>query len=346
MDVCGIDATLNDIYLAESPGTTTIQLGGNCTDGTVLHIPDQAETIVVIFFFTLIGIMGIVFNIISILVVMRGKHTAKAIKGTKIQLVNQSAGDLTMALICTPRTIVRDLAFSWPDSEALCRLVPFFGQSAFESSVAWSVAISIERFVAVFFPFRIRFYRGRHKIIVAVALWTLMAISNIEYLIYKTPKVINTYSNSSISPKSLRLCVNTVPLAQTNKPLYDVLEGLPYLIFSVIIILMYSSIGVKLWMRKRNKILRSDNKANRVEKVSPYSPVSLIHRGPLYVTNNIPTMQLQLRFPRSIRFPCNSKFLFSWIRIDYNQNCDQFAHTGVPSSQARGEFSTSRTEGT
>ena len=260
MDICGIDTSLNDIYLAN-----TAKTGINCTD-TLQRIPTEAERITVIFIFTVTGLTGIVFNSISIWVVLRGKNTSKAIRGTKLQLVNQSAGQLIMALICTPRTIVRDLAYSWPDSAALCKLVPFLGESAFESSVAWSATISVERFIAVFFPFRIRYYRKKHKIAVAVGLWTVVACANIEHLIYKTPKIINT--NLSMHPETLRLCVNTVPMASTNKGLYYILEGLPYLLFSMIIISMYSAIGLKLWLRKRSKKLKSDNNTNRIEKVS------------------------------------------------------------------------------
>ena len=88
MDICGIDTSLNDIYLAN-----TAKTGINCTD-TLQRIPTEAERITVIFIFTVTGLTGIVFNSISIWVVLRGKNTSKAIRGTKLQLVNQSAGQL------------------------------------------------------------------------------------------------------------------------------------------------------------------------------------------------------------------------------------------------------------
>lgn len=246
MDICGIGTTLNDVYVENS---NLEPRSNNCTGLATFHLATQAEIATVATVFTCIGIMGLVFNAASIWIMLHGRHMSKATRGTRVQLLNQSAGDLLMAVVCTPLTIVRDLGISWPDTPAVCKTATFIGQSAFEASVAWTVTISVERFVAVYFPIQVRYYRKRHKLVVAAVVWILMGMSNIEYLIYKEIFMF-TITTEDNNTRTVRLCVNTVPLASENKALYDVLEGLPYLLFTLTILAMYTSIGVKLLRRK------------------------------------------------------------------------------------------------
>lgn len=123
--------------------------------------------------------LGVILNLISICTIIRGEETSKQMK---IQMVNLAVADL---LACVAPAYI---ALGWTGKTyvASCQIMSIIGNGAFYAGLLWNMVISMERFVIVYFPFRAQRYTRKHKIIVAVCVWTICLVSVIKYIRYES----------------------------------------------------------------------------------------------------------------------------------------------------------------
>lgn len=242
----------------QNVGTMNLSQGNSTTgDGSPYDMITETDMVLVIVIFSSIGMLGVIFNIVSLLILKSGKYSNKS---TRIQLLNQAANDLLMSIICPPRFIVRELVIPWPNSPALCKVVVFSSETVFMSSVIWNAAISIERFIAVFFPLRMLSYTSKQKTIVAAVVWCVAIAINIDNFVFYT--IVDRYSRPQ--------CLSTNPLKQNHPVRYQVLDALPYIILSLTIIVMYTCVGLKLLFRRyvRHPERHEEDPTDQTEKVN------------------------------------------------------------------------------
>ena len=196
------------------------------------------DTLVVSISLSLIALLGITFNSVSLAVIRSGKHSNKS---TRIHLMNQAASDVLMSLVCPARFILRELIVPMPQSAAFCKLLTLTSESLFVCSLMWNAAISVERFVAVYYPLKMLSYNKKHKIAVSVLVWTVSLLINVDSLFtYTTVYYIDRY-----------LCVPARSVSsENNMTFYTVKEALPYVLLSLTIVIMYTCVGLKLLYRK------------------------------------------------------------------------------------------------
>ncbi|XP_057328495.1 growth hormone secretagogue receptor type 1-like isoform X1 [Microplitis mediator] len=98
-------------------------------------------------------VLGIIGNLMVPLVVFRGKDMRNS---TNIFLVNLSAADLCVLLICAPTVLVEVNSGPqvWPLGEHMCKAVPFVELTVAHASVLTILAISFERYYAICEPLR------------------------------------------------------------------------------------------------------------------------------------------------------------------------------------------------
>ena len=91
---------------------------------------------------------GLILNIITIIVILRGRHTGK---DSKVQLVNISLSDITFCLV----TSFYYLAVATPEipkSLGFCRFSILIATTGTYAAVLWRMVVSIERLLIAFAP--------------------------------------------------------------------------------------------------------------------------------------------------------------------------------------------------
>ena len=198
--------------------------------------------------YALITLLGIVLNLLTIFIVALGTNIGKEFK---IQLINLAIADITLALIVPAYMAVNSLDISFPDSSILCKIFCFATHAASYTSLLCNVAISLERFVIIYFPFRASRYRKRHKLLVIAAVWIVGALPGIGTLMFAD--VIQIRNNF--------YCVD-VPVPE---PLEPALRTLKYAAPAFVIVLVYTLVFIKLCFQKSNDI--QINSSNTWKKV-------------------------------------------------------------------------------
>lgn len=150
-----------------------------------------------------------------------------------MQTINLAVADMLacvhpgyLQLVWTAKTVVS------------CQILCFIN-GAFYTGLLWNMVISMERFVIVFFPFRARRYSRKHKIIVAVCVWTIGLGVYVPYIphVYTIDVLVDgtfCYYNFEIG---IEPC------------LYHWLETIRYGVPALVIATSYLLIGLKLYRR-------------------------------------------------------------------------------------------------
>lgn len=116
------------------------------------------------------AVLGVVFNLLTIITLLTGRRNSREIR---IQLVNLAISDLLWSLVGPAIFVYIRLEIPMTSNEALCKLISFLGFLVVTVSPLCNVAISLDRFVAVYFPMKIINYRTRHKVMAAAAVWMI-----------------------------------------------------------------------------------------------------------------------------------------------------------------------------
>ncbi|XP_034952293.1 growth hormone secretagogue receptor type 1 [Chelonus insularis] len=121
-------------------------------------------------------VLGIIGNLMVPLVVLRGKDMRNS---TNIFLVNLSAADLCVLLICAPTVLVEVNSGPqvWPLGEHMCKAVPFVELTVAHASVLTILAISFERYYAICEPLRAGYICTKARaIFLCILAWIVAAV--------------------------------------------------------------------------------------------------------------------------------------------------------------------------
>ena len=138
------------------------------------HISDESCVAA----FGTVGILGLLLNTVTILILQFGKSFGKAIH---IQLMNIAIADLLSAVL-TPTFIAlwECTDTSYPQSTALCKSHWQLISTIIYGSMMAKAWIAIERFAAVYFPLKMLSYRKKHIIIAIIATWIVSFILHLD----------------------------------------------------------------------------------------------------------------------------------------------------------------------
>ena len=185
-----------------------------------------------------LSILGLCFNACAVTIIIKGSKFGKSIR---IQLINMAVADI----LCSLAAIVSGISDSL-EGLPVSYVVQFQKAQQFTMPVLYiasllsNTVISMERFVAVYFPLKMREYRRRHVITVIVIIWVLSVVVNLQLLLKKDAIVYH--------PVNIRLACTLKrkpPLSVVRVASYVIVICLPV----VIIVTCYTLIGVKLARR-------------------------------------------------------------------------------------------------
>ena len=192
----------------------------------------------------IMGILGIVFNIITIYVLQKGKNSSKEVR---VQLTNLAIADLLTSVLSPLHSIYGVIRIPYPKSLLFCRLEAFFSYFTLNISPLWNACLSVERLVIVYFPFKIKRYTRRKKKIIAVAVWAIAFLVELEYL---TSAEIEDIDGHGAYVCFLNSTLNVIG-GKTYPQINTMISALKYSLPSLTIVVMYALIAFKLYCRKR-----------------------------------------------------------------------------------------------
>lgn len=183
-------------------------------------------------------VLGIALNVGTIITVRKGKNFKN--KGMQLLLTNKSIADL---LTSTTFPVVYALMPYWPFTTKLTLfMLATIASFAIYTSLLWNSVLSVERFIAVYFPLRTLIYRKRDKIITSVVVWfagfTAAVILNLMTL-------ADCNDGSLLDLKATATCALLFEFDGHNEDLM-----LFAIIPSILILVMYCLVAYKLHCRK------------------------------------------------------------------------------------------------
>ena len=212
------------------------------------HLNNSLDLVYTVLTFIL-AIVGLFFNACTITIIIRGDNFGK---GIKIQLMNLAVADV----LCSLASVTAEISDSVEGLPMLhklnfCRMLQMLNPIVFLGSLLSNTAISLERFVAVYFPLKMKEYRRRHVITVTVAVWILPVLMNLQRLFTS-----DVYFRDYFSPDEFA-CLSEIylPPSTVRIALYVGFVCLPVLI----IITCYTLICIKL---KRRKVIGEQHRSN------------------------------------------------------------------------------------
>ena len=197
---------------------------------------------VILSVYTSMAVMGVLFNLLTLVIVGLGVNISKEVK---IQLINLAVADLLMSLLVPAKNASSLLTtVSFPDSIHLCRLYLFVRHAAQYVSLLCNAAICLERFVVIFFPFRATKYSRTHKMIVIAVIWLCASL----------PGVTSIVRAELLGFEGMRECNVMRPILPYKLEVW--LKALQYLLPATIIVLIYSAIYIKLCLKRATGVRR------------------------------------------------------------------------------------------
>ncbi|XP_046554216.1 QRFP-like peptide receptor [Haliotis rubra] len=136
-----------------------------------LYRHNEPFTIVLIIFFSITFLLGILGNMFVILVV--AKHRSMRTL-TNVFFLNLTIGDLLVVCICIPITLGNYVYRDWVYGEVFCKVTTFLQGTAVGVSVLSMLFISINRYFAIHIPLRAKMLFTKGKVILMlVSVWIL-----------------------------------------------------------------------------------------------------------------------------------------------------------------------------
>lgn len=198
--------------------------------------------------YLLMAVTGLVLNTLTIYIVKKGKSISSDIK---ISVINLAVADILMCVFDSSFLATIFFGFPFPQSVLACKIYRFFRRIGHHCSLLCSVVISLERFVAVFFPNKAAQYTRAKRLIVVGAVWFCAALPGIRGLISGTILEGFGVSYCLVSPSPFLPAIVAEWLLQ-----------LEYIVPALVIAVVYVAVFVKLNIRKTREE-QSDSETRR-----------------------------------------------------------------------------------
>lgn len=198
-----------------------------------------AMTISLMVMYSVAFILGIAGNIFVIAVVAQYKHMRTL---TNVFLVNLTAGDLLVVLICIPITLGEYIYEDYIFGTIMCKLAPFLQGTAVAVSALSLLFIGINRYFAIHRPLKAKIIFSKSKIyFMLTSVWVLSFSAFIPLL------VVNYVQETDFLSFRKRSCYEGWANLQY-KQLYNVFIFVLLFCFPLIVMIFaYTRIGITLW---------------------------------------------------------------------------------------------------
>ncbi|KAM4528191.1 neuropeptide FF receptor 2-like [Odontesthes bonariensis] len=241
MTEIAFNTTLEDLNLTNSSRLTNQNI--TYVD-FYLHKPSVAAVFTVSYL--LIFVVCMVGNGVVCFIVLRRKNMRTV---TNLFILNLAISDLLVGIFCMPTTLVDNIITGWPFGSIVCKLSGMVQGISVSASVFTLVAIAIDRFRCIVYPFKQKLTIATSKLIIAI-IWVMamfiMCPSGVMLQVTKEQTVrIVIGRNSDTRP--FYWCRENWPSQEMRKIYTTVLFANIYLAPLSLIVIMYARIGFTLF---------------------------------------------------------------------------------------------------
>uniref|UniRef100_A0A3B4ZF20 Neuropeptide FF receptor 2 n=1 Tax=Stegastes partitus TaxID=144197 RepID=A0A3B4ZF20_9TELE len=209
-----------------------------------LHKPSVAAVFTVSYL--LIFLVCMVGNGVVCFIVLRSKNMRTV---TNLFILNLAISDLLVGIFCMPTTLVDNIITGWPFGSVVCKLSGMVQGISVSASVFTLVAIAVDRFRCIVYPFKQKLTIATSKLIIII-IWVLavsiMCPSGVMLQVTKEQRVrIVLGSNNDTRP--FYWCRENWPNQEMRKIYTTILFANIYLAPLSLIVIMYARIGFTLF---------------------------------------------------------------------------------------------------
>ncbi|KAM9734826.1 neuropeptide FF receptor 2-like [Menidia menidia] len=234
-------STLEDL----SPSNSSTLTNQNITYvDFYLHKPSVATVFTVSYL--LIFVVCMLGNGVVCFIVLRSKnmHTV-----TNLFILNLAISDLLVGIFCMPTTLVDNIITGWPFGRIVCKLSGMVQGISVSASVFTLVAIAIDRFRCIVYPFKQKLTIGTSKLIIII-IWVMavfiMCPSGVMLQVTKE-QTVRIVAGPKSDTRPFYWCRENWPSQEMRKIYTTVLFANIYLAPLSLIVIMYARIGFVLF---------------------------------------------------------------------------------------------------
>ncbi|XP_055032563.2 neuropeptide FF receptor 1 [Misgurnus anguillicaudatus] len=204
-----------------------------------------AVATVFILAYGLIFLLCMIGNILVCFIVLKNRQMRTV---TNIFILNLAISDVLVGIFCLPITLVDNLITGWPFEVVICKMSGLVQGASVSASVFTLVAIAVERFRCIVYPFRQKLTE-RQAIITIAFIWALaiaiMCPSAVTLTVSQDLQHFMVDQDNITYP--VYTCWEAWPERNMRKIYTTVLFSHIYLAPVALIVVMYTRISIKLF---------------------------------------------------------------------------------------------------
>uniref|UniRef100_A0A665VA59 Neuropeptide FF receptor 2 n=1 Tax=Echeneis naucrates TaxID=173247 RepID=A0A665VA59_ECHNA len=209
-----------------------------------LHKPSVAAVFTISYL--LIFVVCMAGNGVVCFIVLRSKNMCTV---TNLFILNLAISDLLVGIFCMPTTLVDNIITGWPFGSVVCKLSGMVQGISVSASVFTLVAIAVDRFRSIVYPFKQKLTIATSKLIIII-IWVLavsiMCPSGIMLQVTKEQRVRIVLGHHN-DTRPFYWCRENWPNQEMRKIYTTVLFAIIYLGPLSLIVVMYARIGFTLF---------------------------------------------------------------------------------------------------
>lgn len=164
---------------------------------------------------------------------------------TNFFILNLAIGDILMACLCIPFGFVSNLLLQyWPFGAAMCVIVSYAQAVSVFVSAYTLISISIDRYIAIMYPLRLRMTKLQAKLIIVIV-WTVALITPLPTAVLSTLEVHPAWTRTNSTPRYV--CTEAWQSAEQRYHYSMALMVLQYFFPLAVLLYTYGRIGVVVW---------------------------------------------------------------------------------------------------
>ncbi|XP_048027601.1 neuropeptide FF receptor 1-like [Megalobrama amblycephala] len=235
-----------DVLYTENISVNHTSLFNDSRNITLLPYYQHSLVVATVFIlaYVLIFSLCMVGNILVCFIVLKNRQMRTV---TNIFILNLAISDLLVGILCLPITLVDNLITGWPFDVVICKMSGLVQGASVSASVFTLVAIAVERFRCIVYPFQ-RKLTQRQAIVTIAFIWALaiaiMCPSAITLTVSRD--VLHFMVDRDNITYPLYTCWEAWPDRSMRKIYTTVLFSHIYLAPVTLIVIMYTRIAVKL----------------------------------------------------------------------------------------------------
>ncbi|XP_070160729.1 SIFamide receptor [Polyergus mexicanus] len=233
------------------------------------HMPDRfyrhsmAMSAVYCVAYVVVFVVGLIGNSFVIAVVYRSPRMRTV---TNFFIVNLAVADVLVIVFCLPATLMSNIFVPWILGWFMCKAVAYIQGVSVAASVYSLVAVSLDRFLAIWWPLKCQITKRRARMMIVV-IWFIALTMTSPWLLFFD--LVSIYEDE---PET-RLCVEKWPHPEDGT-LFFLIGNLIlcYVLPMILISLCYILIWIKVWRRH----IPTDTKDAQMERLQQKSKVKVV----------------------------------------------------------------------